>query len=107
MHRLAVALFALVCFLPPASAALSPPRSLLGRGDGSPLLARAVPDALLKAVDGGGQKDEFVLTDDTEVQLDGRPCKYADVPNNCSIVRLELAADGKTILKIHFRSTKK
>jgi hypothetical protein len=40
------------------------------------------------------------------VQLDGRPCKYADVPSDAVVVLVELAADGKTVLKAHFRSRK-
>jgi hypothetical protein len=49
---------------------------------------------------------KFHITDETEVQLDGRPCKYADVPSDAVVVLVELAADGKTVLKAHFRSRK-
>lgn len=49
---------------------------------------------------------DFVITDDTDVRLDGKPIKYADVPEGAQIERLELAADERTILKIHFRSKK-
>jgi hypothetical protein len=51
-------------------------------------------------------QSEFVMTDQTEVLLNGKPCKYADVPGDARIVRMELAADNKTVRKIHFRTGK-
>jgi hypothetical protein len=51
-----------------------------------------------------GVTPEFVLTEETEVLLDGEPCKYAGVPGHARIVHLEIAADRKTVLKIHFRT---
>lgn len=50
--------------------------------------------------------DEFVLTTMSEVLVDGQPCPYRDVPKQARIVHLEVAADGKTILKVHFRTGK-
>jgi hypothetical protein len=52
------------------------------------------------------QPDGFVITAQTEVLLDGRPCRYDDVPDGAAIVQLEVAADGKTVLKVHFRTRK-
>jgi hypothetical protein len=52
------------------------------------------------------EKPKLVLTDDTEVMLDGVRCKFADVPATADIVTLEVAADKKTITKIHFQSKK-
>jgi hypothetical protein len=49
---------------------------------------------------------EFVLTEETEVLLNGKPCKYAEVPSYATIVHMELAADTKTVLQIHFRTRK-
>jgi hypothetical protein len=49
-------------------------------------------------------RTEFVVTDQTEILLDGKPCKYADVPSRASIVHMELATDKKTVLRIHFQS---
>jgi hypothetical protein len=51
-----------------------------------------------------GVTPEFVLTEETEVLLDGEPCKYAAVPGHARIVHLEIAADRKTVLKIHFQT---
>jgi hypothetical protein len=55
---------------------------------------------------GPESRSEFVMTDQTEVLLNGKPCKYAEVPGHASIVRMELAADNKTVLKVHFRTGK-
>jgi hypothetical protein len=46
----------------------------------------------------------FVITDATVVLLDGAPCQLADVPATAVIVELNVAPDGKTLLKIGFRS---
>jgi hypothetical protein len=46
------------------------------------------------------------VTAETEILLDGQSCKYAEIPSQAGIVRMEVAADKKTVLKIHFRSRK-
>jgi hypothetical protein len=46
----------------------------------------------------------FVMTDATEVLLDGAPCRLADVPPTAVIVELVVAPDGRTLLRIGFRS---
>jgi hypothetical protein len=51
-------------------------------------------------------RSPYVLNERTEVLLDGKPCKYENVPANASILRMETAADQKTVLKIYFRSRK-
>lgn len=49
-------------------------------------------------------KDEYQITEITEIKLDGRTCKYRDVPKNAEITSMEVTADKKIILKIHFQS---
>jgi hypothetical protein len=49
-------------------------------------------------------KDQYQITDQTEVILDGRSCRYAEVPAGAGIIKMEVAGDGTTVLKIHFRS---
>jgi hypothetical protein len=49
---------------------------------------------------------EFVVTERTEVLLNGKPCKYQDVPGHARIVWMEVAADKKTVLRAHFRTGK-
>jgi hypothetical protein len=51
-------------------------------------------------------KVEYVLTEKTEVRLDDRPCRYEEVPASAAITLIELAADARTLLKIHFRTKK-
>jgi hypothetical protein len=46
------------------------------------------------------------ITDETEVLLDGRPCRYEEVPRGAVITLLVIAADRQTIRVIHFRSRK-
>jgi hypothetical protein len=60
----------------------------------------------LEVAAGRGGRSEYVLTDRTEVLLNGKACKYADVPSNARIIRMELAADQQTVLCIHFRTGK-
>jgi len=51
------------------------------------------------------QKD-FQITEETEVLLDGKACRYDQVPSGSVITNLEVTADKKVILRIHFRSGK-
>jgi hypothetical protein len=44
---------------------------------------------------------EFVLTSETVSTLNGRPCRYQDVPGSAVILRMEVTPDKK-ILKVHF-----
>jgi hypothetical protein len=50
-----------------------------------------------------GSIGEFIVTERTEVLLNGERCRYEEIPGHASIVRMEVAADRKTVLKIHFR----
>lgn len=65
-----------------------------------PLAPRTLP-GLEKRIQG---KSEFAVTGATEVLLNGRPCQFKQIPSSASIIRMEVDADGKTILRIHFRS---
>jgi len=67
----------------------------------SKLLARAPEQAV-----GEAPQSEFILTSRTEILLNGQPCRYEEIPSHASIVRMEVAADKKTVLKIHFRVRK-
>ncbi len=52
--------------------------------------------------------DEFHLSTTTEVLLDGRPCRYEEVPDGATILLLETATnESKDILKIHFQTPKR
>jgi hypothetical protein len=51
-------------------------------------------------------KSEFIVTDQTEIFVNGKACKYVQVPSHARIVDMEVAADKKTVLRIHFRADK-
>src|SRR5438105_4612652 len=97
MTRLTGALVALLSFLPPASASLAPPK------DRPPLqgkeLSRLPPDSPREGSAPG--QEEFAITNETQILLNGRPCRYRDVPGNAAILRMEVTPDKK-ILKVHF-----
>jgi hypothetical protein len=46
------------------------------------------------------------VTGETEILLNGKPCIYEGIPDHASIVQMDVAADKKTVLKIHFRTQK-
>ena len=48
----------------------------------------------------------LVISDDTEVKLDGKVCKYEDIPESAEVVLLEVSTDKKSVLKLHFRTKK-
>ena len=100
MARLTMLLVAFLCLASSASAALSP------RKDPS-ALERSVQQALVRQEPHPpAGKTELVITDKTVMRLDGRVCKYEDVPEGATVILLEVAADKKTVLTIHFRRGK-
>jgi hypothetical protein len=105
MARVPLVLLSLLYFLSPASAALahwpdSPPP---GR-DVPASLVKSLPPGLAQTASAPSPKDQYQITDQTEVTLNGRRCRYADVPAGAGIVKMEVAADGTTVLKIHFQT---
>lgn len=49
--------------------------------------------------------EDFRITAETEVLLDGQPCPYDRIPNGATIILLETATNlSKEIVKIHFRT---
>jgi hypothetical protein len=69
--------------------------------------AKSVPQVLRQEPLSVKKEPQLEVTRTTEVKLDGRPCRYEDVPANVEAVHIEVADDGKTILKIHFRTRKR
>jgi hypothetical protein len=80
----------------------------------SPLLATELPRLqaarlLAKAPEQPAKqttRPAFTLTPQTEILLDGKPCKYEEVPSHARIIHMEVAGDEKTVLKVHFRTRK-
>jgi hypothetical protein len=107
MSRLTLALAAWLSFASVSSASLTPrkePRRFANEAPPAP--ASQLPAQALEQATGAETQSEFIVTEGTEILLNGKPCKYADVPASASIVRMEVAADKKTLLKIHFRTWK-
>jgi hypothetical protein len=101
MTRLLLALVGCLVLTSSALAALSSPQS-----DPSPFGSRLTLQLRHSAAAEAAQKEQLVITGETQVMLDGQPCKYADIPDNATIMLLEIAADRKTVLKVHFESGK-
>jgi hypothetical protein len=107
MIRLTIALTVALSLVSPAFASLSQ------RSPGLPLSMERQQgqawkiEALVPARSSEpGIPTDYVMTAETEVLLNGKPCKYSAVPANASIVLMEVAADRKTVLKVHFRIVK-
>jgi hypothetical protein len=66
------------------------------------LLPKRLPPATVDAL----PPAEAKMTAETEVLLDGRPCEYKEVPPAATVVRMVLAPDGTTIIRVEFRSGK-
>jgi hypothetical protein len=107
MTRLTLALAAWMSVVPAVSATLTPHKEAppIGREFGKVEVAKLSAEALKLVVEQRAIS-EFVVTDQTEVLLDGKLCRYEEVPAHATIVRMEVASDRVTVLKIHFRTRK-
>jgi hypothetical protein len=64
-----------------------------------------IGEVFLKTLAREASKDEYRVTEKTEVLLNGQPCPYKEIPDNAIIVYLEIDSSiNKEIVKIHFRS---
>jgi hypothetical protein len=112
MPRTVLTLAALLCSFSPALATLSPqPASPFAAARLAASLTAApqekpLPPDVVKAAYPPSRNDEFRITSQTEVLLNGRPCCYADVPRNAGVVKMEVSSDNQTVLKIQFRTRK-
>lgn len=107
MVRLVLAWAAWLSLASAAWASLAPHKEapLLGK-DRLPARALQLGTQAFQLTPAGSTRSEYVLTERTEILLNGQPCKYADVPAHASILRMELAADKKTVIRILFRTAK-
>jgi hypothetical protein len=107
MTRLILTWVAWISLVPTLSASLTPRKE-------PPPFCKQVPripvaNHLVEAREqatGLETESEFIVTNRTEVLLNGKPCRYEEVPEHAGIVRMEVAADKRTVLKIHFRTWK-
>ena len=104
MARVTLALLGSLCFLPPVFASLAPrpERPALGH-DLPPSVDKLLVEALPPTASATSQEAEYQVTEDTEITLDGRRCRYRDVPANAVITKMEVSRD-RVVLKIHFRT---
>jgi hypothetical protein len=82
-----------------ASANTNPPRRE------PPAFWNRVSPALVGRALPGEEKPQYRMTEETEVKLDGKVCPYEKVPDDASIILLEVGSD-QAILRIHFQSKK-
>jgi hypothetical protein len=107
MSRLLLTLAAWLIFLSVGSASLAPRKEAPVFANGvAPALAPKLTTDTLEQAAGTGSRSEYAMTERTEVVLNGKPCKYADVPAHARIVKMDVAADKKTVLRIYFRTAK-
>ena len=113
MSRPALALTAFLVCISPSLATLSVPPVPLPGADGftalltTPVLKdKPLTDAALQDLCPCARNDEYRVTSQTEVFVDGRSCPYAEVPHGAAIVNMEVSSDDRTVLTIHFRLKK-
>jgi hypothetical protein len=108
MTQLIPALVAWMSLVSGGVASLTPLKELPPFGKEVPQISASKLSARAMEQKAGKEAEpEFVVTRQTEVFLNGKPCKYDEIPHHASIVRMEVAAaDKKTVLKIHFRTRK-
>src|SRR5947209_745253 len=110
MPRLLVAVLVCLCLVSAVSASVTRERPARVEKDlpRAPTVNRAPTNVTAGAQRGTRQADELelIVTRETKVLLNGTRCRYEDVPNHARIVRMELAADRKTALRVFFRTGK-
>jgi hypothetical protein len=83
----------------------SPVRASLGRKQ-RPAVDKHIPIKTVASLPAASANDEFRITPATEVLLDGRPCRYEQVPDSAIIILLETVTnENKEIARIHFRTS--
>jgi hypothetical protein len=98
MARCLIVVVVLLGTISSAAASLAP------RKDALPFEKRLPPDqGRVQWARVFPQEKAFRVTAETEVRLNGRPCKYEEVPADARIRHLEVGPDGQTILRVDFR----
>jgi len=86
---------------------LSPVHASLGRKEPPPV-DKQIPIKIVASSPVASANDEFRITPTTEVLLDGRPCRYEQVPDNTIIILLETVSnESREIVRIHFRTLRR
>ena len=101
MTRMTLSLVVLLCFLPIARGSMSSPQENNGFGERAQRDVAANRSAAAQADDAA---EELMITDRTEIQYNGKACRYEEVPPNSDVQYMEVARDRRTILKLYFQS---
>ncbi len=100
MIRLALGLIACLAFSSSATAIVTPHKEYARLRESA--FRPAAQSFLVRA-----EERPYQIHEETEVRLDGRKCRYADVPDTAEIILMEIDSDeSRIILRIHFRSRK-
>ncbi|MFO0802667.1 MAG: hypothetical protein U0791_06035 [Gemmataceae bacterium] len=89
-----------LCFVTPIPASLESTRSSL-RWDN---IRQIMPKQGLTGTEPVPAPTEAQITPDTVVVLNGRTCEYKDIPRSATIAGMTLSTDGRTIVRIDFRT---
>ena len=104
MTRLVIALAVWMTVAPLLSASLAPRKQPSVLGTDIPSQRASTPVVAAAEQAAAPSNSEYVLTEETEILLNGKTCKYENVPSHASIQRMEVAADRKTVLRVYFRA---
>ncbi|MFO0927504.1 MAG: hypothetical protein U0736_10760 [Gemmataceae bacterium] len=107
MIRLTIALAAVVVFAPLARTAVTPgaPKKMDRLSTIPPTATKEEPrTARVVSPPPAPPADELMLTSRSEVLLDGKPVSYSAIPRGARVTHVEVAPNGRTILRIQFRS---
>lgn len=100
MTRATATLIVSLYFVTPVPASLDSTRTTL-RWDS---VRQLMPKSGLSGTEAIPAPAEASITSETEVVLDGRACSYKDVPRTAAVTKVILSTDGRTIIRIDFRS---
>lgn len=100
MTRSVLVLLTCMTFLPSAMATMTPRNELAAGRERDHLPFGALIPAL-------AQDRAYRITEQTEVMLNGRKCRYEEVPTSAKIILMEIDSEAsKIILRIHFQDRK-
>jgi hypothetical protein len=105
MNRLTLALAVWIGAASVGSASLTPRKETLTWNKEAAQTVRVAAQAKETVLEEPGNS-EFVVGQQTEILLDGKPCEYRQIPASAAILRMEVAPDRKTAVRIYFRTRK-
>ena len=106
MTRLTLVLATWIGLVSGAPASLGPrPDRLHSGNDGLQSLAPQLSAESSKQP-GPATASDYQVTEQTEVLLDGKACRFEAVPEYAAIERMVVAPDGKTVLRVYFQTRK-